>query len=90
MLFKNWKGNIMGSWSSIFLKMLLLQTLFFINYVKETAFVTLSMHIFVCSRSGRGLWQKLGCKKRFLLLSHEINKKLPEHIYTSIFTTLTI
>ena len=29
MLFKNGKGNIIGSWSSIFLKMLLLLTVFY-------------------------------------------------------------
>ena len=83
MLSKNWKGNSTGSWSSIFFKDLLLLLTVFINYVKETAFVILCMHVLVCSGSGRGLREKLGCNECsrfcfvFLLLSPVINKKPP-------------
>ena len=56
MLCKNWKGNIISSWSSMILPLLAV----FINHVKETAFVILSMHIFVCSGSGGGYGRNQG------------------------------
>ena len=74
MLSKNWKGNIIGSWSSIFLKRFSFTTVFH-KLRQGNSFCYLEYAYLCLLWEWRGLREKLGCFS--LLLSPVINKKYP-------------
>ena len=79
MLFKNWKGNIIGSWSRIFLKMLLSLTVFH-KFRQGNSFCYLEYAYLRLFREWRGVTGETRVQRMlqiqccFLLLSPMINQ----------------